>query len=118
MIVNNAIDFVSLKPARYRMLKSIHFFRSVNENGYSLFDAEIIVTKGTKEHTDNIVLGCIGVFGLELGDIGSAFGLHVEIVDVSERQMEGASFLVKDVEGDAFTFFCRKFSAKLVQTER
>lgn len=115
MIYNNVAEYILMKPAHFRFLKSVNFTRVVSRDGCGRFDVELVISKISGEKLENLQLRCTGVFDININDIESVSGLQIEIEDVSRRQIEGASFKVLEVEEGAFSFYCEEFFAELLK---
>ena len=114
MIYNDISEFISLKPAHFRFLKSVNFKRVISCDGCGRFDVELVVSKISGDKVQDLQLRCTGVFDINISDIESVSGLQIEIENVSGRQIEGASFKVLDVEEGEFSFYCEEFFAELM----
>ena len=115
MIYNDISEFISIKPAYFRFLKSINFSRTVGRDGCGRFDVELIVSKISGEKVEDLRIRCTGVFDLNIRNIESVSGLQIEIEDASSTQIEGASYKVVELEEGALSFYCDEFFAELIQ---
>jgi len=115
MIYNNIEEFISLKPAYYRFLKSISLSRAVGPGGCGRFDVVITLSKVSGEAIEDLRLRCTGAFDISVKDIESMSGLQVDIETVKDRQIEGASYRVIEQEENAFSFFCDEFFVELIK---
>ena len=115
MICNDIEEFIALKPAYYRFLRSINFNRTVGPDGCGRFDVDIILSKIYGEDIENLRLRCTGVFDISVKNIESMSGLQIDIEPIQDRQIEGASFRVLEQEENAFSFFCDEFFVDLIK---
>jgi hypothetical protein len=115
MIVYNDIEeFISLKPAHYRFLKTINLTRTISKEGCGRFDVDIILSKVSENTVEDLRVRCINSFDIKIGDIESMFGFHIEIEDIRSRQLEGGKYRIVEQEENAFSFYCDEFFAELI----
>lgn len=114
MIYNDINEFVNLKPAHYRFLRAINFTRNISTEGCSKYDVEIIVSKLSGDKVENLRLRCMNALEIKIGDIESMSGLHLEIEDIKNCQLEEVSYRITEQEGNSFSFNCSEFYVELL----
>lgn len=119
MIVRDDISkFHSIKPAYYQTLKQLRFSRTVSEDMIGPFEVELVLSQYAVEGSVfHIKLLFEGVFGENIYCSQNIPPLQIEIEDVRNMQLEGARYRVTDVESKAISFFCKSFTAELMNSE-
>lgn len=114
MIVYNDIhEYVSLRPAYYRLLKTINLSRDVSQDGCGKYEVDVVLKNISETNCSDLHVKFINAFDISIHNVESMSGIQLEIEDVSGRQLEGAEYQVKDVEEGIILFYCEEFIAEI-----
>ena len=95
----------------YNHFDSIEIKKHVNVDGEI---EHIIILKlqnySYNQKCKNVQLTFFGVRALKLGDINWPASLLVNVIDISQDQMEGIRYSVREEENDLFSFYCNSFT--------
>jgi len=91
--------------------ESIEIKKQINADGE--IEHTIVLKLENYSHNQkckNAQLTFFGVRALKLGDIDWPAALLVNVTDISQDQMEGIRYSVREDENDLFSFYCKSFS--------
>ncbi len=115
MIIHNDIEKVNaIKPNLYRFLKKIGFSRSVDEQGCTRYDVEMIVSNIRDNGVSDLKMRCLGATSISIGNIESMAGMLLDIEDISTYQLEGVRYRITEQEENTFSFDCSDFYIELI----
>jgi hypothetical protein len=101
----------------YRMHKKFDYLRSIylyrDEEAWSECNLDIILGNRQLFET-KMLIHFSGVVNFESADLDLLHTLFISIVDVSENQMEGICYKVREDEHNLFSFWCKSFEYNLV----
>ncbi|MBT9100163.1 hypothetical protein KFZ76_20885 [Methylovulum psychrotolerans] len=100
----------------YPYLKALNITRTLSDHGYpNGYDIEILLSRYSAGSTKDLQLVFIGAVDIHIGGLAGLFGLFVTIEDVADRQLEDMKFRVVEQEEGVFCFYCKAFTASLVE---
>lgn len=103
------------KQKDFAYLQSINLCRDFYENGCSDYFLYISLCdypyyKGNQK----LLLTFLGVRNFEIVDIDGLVKHFINITDVSDRQMEGIKYKVKEDENGLYSFYCKSFEYEIL----
>lgn len=115
-IYNDVNKLDDLGLSAYGFVQFIGLSRDVDiMDGVSKYDVEIILVH--YQETKQLVLKFFEVIDFKMNSLDGMLGIRLGIVDVSDRQLEGAFYSVSDEEYGSFSFLCREFSVEIFNRE-
>lgn len=102
------------RQKEFGYLESINLSRNIKEDGCSDYSLNIVL-KGYPfyEGDQTLILTFWGVRNLKIGDLDGLLKLLFSITDISESQMEGIKYRVKEDENELFSFYCKTFEFEI-----
>ena len=111
-LYSSKIDaFFSLNPRQYNLLLGFQLTRSMDVQRY---DIDIILGMNTESSAKNLRIRCTKAFNIKIGEIEGFSGLLINVDNIRDRQLEGGTYRVSELEEKAFSFYCEDFFAELV----
>lgn len=107
-------DFITDFNQRQRefgYFQSLQLSRDIgDEDGCSEYSLNITLCGYPFHEGDQkLVLSFLGVRNLKIGVIDGLYKLLININNISEDQMEGINYWVKEDENESFSFYCADF---------
>ncbi len=98
------------KQKDFGYLQSINLSRDFNENGCSDYSLNIVLCSyPSYEGNQKLLLSFLGVRDFKIGDLDGLVKNFINITDISDQQMEGIKYRVKEDENGLFSFYCKSF---------
>jgi hypothetical protein len=92
-------------------LRSIHLYR--DEEAWPECSLDIVL--GNRQLSKiKMLIHFSGVINFESANLDLLYTLFISIVDVSENQMEGICYKVREDEHNLFSFWCKNFAYNLI----
>jgi len=112
---SNMVSEFSKKQNIFDFLQSINLSRDFNENGLSDYSLNIVLCKYPYyEGNQKLLLTFLGVRDFKLNHLDGLVKHYINITDVSDHQMEGIRYKVKEEENEVFSFYCRTFEYEIL----
>jgi hypothetical protein len=112
---NQLISNFYQKQKEFGYLQSINLYRNINEGGCSEYSLNIsLCGYPFYEGNQKLLLTFLGVRNFKIGDLEGLFKLILNITNVSEHQMEGINYRVKEDENELFSFYCEIFEFQII----
>ncbi|WP_341278970.1 hypothetical protein [Paenibacillus sp. FSL H8-0537] len=107
-------DF-NLRQAAFRYLQSFHLARNFNV-GKDEEDILIITLCDYPfyEGDQKLVITFTNIKDLKVGDVWGIVDLEINILDISDHQLEGLKYRVKEEEYELFSFHCKSFDFEIL----
>lgn len=103
------------KQKDFGYLQSIELSRDFNENGCTEYSLSIVLCDYPyHEGNQKLLLTFLGVKNLKFGDLDGLVKHFINITDVSDHQMEGIKYKVREDENDLFSFYCKTFQYEIL----
>lgn len=116
--MNKSKDFVFNFNQRQRdfgYLQSLHLSRNIGDDGCSEYSINITLCDYPfYEGDQKLVISFLGVRSLKIGELEGLYKLSININDVSEDQIEGINYKVKEEENEVFSFYCAEFEFQIM----
>lgn len=112
---NRKISDFHHKQMDFGFIQSINFFRNINNDGCSEYSLNITLCGNPYyEGNQKLILNFLGVRDIKIGDLNGLFKSLIYITDISEDQMEGINYRVKEDEYQLFSFYCETFEYEII----
>jgi hypothetical protein len=100
---------------RFGYLMSIEFAREFNEMDCTDYSVNIFLCDFPHSFGNpKMLLVFTGVRNLKFGDLDGLVKTFINITDISNHQIEGVKYSVKEAENETFSFCCKSFSCKVL----
>lgn len=100
------------KRSQFRYLTEISFKKDNGSDEDGLWQVSIMLSNNNSRKGEEVGLTFIGCFGIKLSDLFAAMAVEIEVIDVRQYQIEGASYKIIDNEGSGIELFCRSISIR------
>ncbi|MFT5429575.1 MAG: hypothetical protein ACI9OJ_000246 [Myxococcota bacterium] len=115
MIDEQLRDYEALKPWTFLFLDAFSLERDLDGAHDSPYRLRIRLAQAVDDNTERLEVEFVGVRGLKCGELDRPFNSHLQILDVSQDQLDGISFRVVEEENEMFSFWCSNF--RIVDSE-
>lgn len=103
------------KQKDFGYLQSIDLRREFNENGCSDYSLHIVLCDYPYyEGNEKLLLTFLGVKNFKIGDLDGLVRQFINITDISDHQMEGIKYKVREEENGSFSFYCKTFEYEIL----
>ena len=112
---SDVITEFNKKQKDFAFLKSINLSRDFNENGCSDYTLNIVLCDYPYyEGNQKLLLSFLGVRNFKTCELDGLVRHFINITDVSDHQMEGIKYKVREDENDLFSFYCKTFEFEIL----
>ena len=107
------------KQKEFGYLQSINLSRNIIEDGCSEYALNIILCDYPfYEGNQKLLLTFLGVRDFKIGNLEGLLKLLISITNMSENQMEGINYRVKEDENELFSFYCKTFEFEIIDIQK
>lgn len=112
---NALISDFNQKQSEFGYIESFNLNRSLSEEVCSEYVLKVtLIDYPFCEGDHKFLISFSGVRGLKIGNLEGLFKLDISISDITEDQMEGINYKVKEEENELFSFYCEKFEFEIL----
>lgn len=98
----------------YGYLLSFEFTREFNEVGCTDYSVNAVLGNYQDNPNARIQISFEGVRNLKFGSLDGLVKNFISISDISDHQIEGVKYSVKEEENETFSFYCRSFNYEVL----
>ncbi len=96
-------------------IQLIKLKRNLDENLSNALDLTIILSDYPYyEGDERLELSFYNIQEFKLGNINNLFRMLIDIIDISDRQLEECKYIVEELEYNTFSFQCYDFNYKII----
>lgn len=96
-------------------IQSMNIYRKMDNNSTKEYNLILVLSTCPYYEGDaKVKLIFHNVQGFKLGDINNFYEVLFEILDVSDRQLEGIRYYVNELEYDMLSFWCSDIEYEIV----
>ena len=106
------------KQKDFKYLQSINLHRNFDSDGVNCYNLDVTLCMNpSNNENETLLLNFVEVVEFRSGnfDFGLGCSIFLQITDISDHQMEGINYRVKEDENELIAFSCRTFEFEILK---